>query len=215
MTNWTASLPDLGPETLRRLGALPVTRLPKGAILFGPGDSAKGFPVVLSGRIEVHLTGPSGREILLYAVDPGQSCIQTTLGLMGDEPYAAEAITATEAELVLIPRPLFMALIDQDALFRGHIMVTLARRMQDVTRLLERVAFGRVESRLAEALLDLARGDIVLATQAELAARIGSAREVISRRIDAFAREGWIETDRGEVRILQPEALRRLAASLV
>ena len=215
MADWTETFHDLSPEASQRLRALPALRLPKGAVLFAPGDSAKGFPVVLSGRIEVHLTGPSGREILLYAVEPGQSCIQTTLGLMGTEPYSAEAIAASEAELVVIPRPLFMALIDQDAAFRAHIMVTLARRMQDVTRLLERVAFGRVESRLAEALLDLARDDVVLSTQAELAARIGSAREVVSRRMDAFAREGWIKTDRGEVRILQPLALRQLAATLV
>ncbi|MCK7475756.1 MAG: cyclic nucleotide-binding domain-containing protein [Rhodopseudomonas palustris] len=51
--------------------------------MFRPGDAAQGFVVVLEGRVEVFLTGPTGREILLYAVEPGQGCVQTTLGLMG------------------------------------------------------------------------------------------------------------------------------------
>ncbi|MBN2630641.1 MAG: Crp/Fnr family transcriptional regulator [Rhodobacteraceae bacterium] len=214
MQHWTETLPDLSPAAARRLGALTPIRLNRGTVLFRPGDAVTGFPLVLSGRVEVFLTGPSGREILLYAVEPGQSCVQTTLGLMGGEPYSAEAITANDAELVLIPRPLFLALMDSDAAFRAHCMQTFARRMQDVTRLLERVAFGRIESRLALALLDLAEGSLVTATQAELAARIGSAREVVTRRLDAFARAGWVATDRGTVRLLDPQALRHVAARL-
>lgn len=197
-----------------RLAGLSPRTYPKGTVLFRPGEFASGFAVVLSGRVEVNLTGPSGREILLYAVEPGQSCVQTTLGLMGGEPYTGEAITVTDIEVVSIPKGLFQSMMDEDAGFRSFVFQSFARRMQDVTRLLERVAFGRVESRLAEALLELAKNDVVVATQAELAARIGSAREVVTRRIDAFAREGWIETERGEVRILVPDALRQLAASL-
>ena len=65
--------------------------------MFRPGDMAQGFVIVLSGRIEVRLTSASGREILLYAVEPGESCVQTTLGLMGGEPYSGEAVAATDA----------------------------------------------------------------------------------------------------------------------
>ncbi len=196
------------------LAALPERTVPRGNVLFQPGDPAQGFVVVISGRIEVYLTGASGREILLYAVEPGQSCVQTTLGLMGDEPYAGEAITATEARVVMIPKPLFQRLMNEDAGFRAFVFTSFARRMQDVTRLLERVAFGRIESRLALALLDLAEGNLVTATQAELAARIGSAREVVTRRLDAFARAGWVATDRGTVRLLDLPALRQVAAPL-
>lgn len=212
---WTDALPELAADARRALAALPARALPRGTPLFHPGDSAQGFVVVLSGRIEVFLTGPSGREILLYAVEPGQSCIQTTLGLMADEPYAGEAITATEAQVVLIPRALFLRLMDEEAAFRGFVLQAFARRMGDVTRLLERVAFGRIEARLAQALLDLAEDGVVQATQAELAARIGSAREVISRRLDAFARAGWVATDRGQVSLRDLPALRQLAATLL
>ncbi len=208
---WTNTVGGLSQEAARRLQALPEQTVPKGAVLFRAGDAAQGFVVVLQGRIEVHLTGPSGREILLYSVEPGQSCVQTTLGLMAGEPYSGEAFAATEAKVVMIPRPVFLQLIESEAAFRGFVLTALGRRMQDVTRLLEQVAFATIESRLAAALLDMAEADQVQATQAELAARIGSAREVVTRRLDAFQRAGWVETDRGTVRITDRLALEQAA----
>lgn len=209
---WDAAIPNLAPDHAAQLARLPTLVVPKGSILFRPGDPAKGFVLVLQGRIEVHLTGPTGREILLYAVEPGQSCVQTTLGLLGGELYTGEALAATDAQIVIIPKRMFLAQMDSDPGFRSFVLQAFARRMQDVTRLLERVAFGRVEGRLAGALLDLAEDLEVHATQVELAARIGTAREVVSRRLDAFSRAGWVETDRGSVRIINVLALRHLAS---
>ena len=206
-----AALPGLGAEDTARLDALVVQTLPRGARLFGPGERAAGFAVVLSGRVEVSLTGPSGREILLYAVEPGQSCIQSTLGLLGDEPYSGEAICAGEVRLALIPAGMFHGLMDRSEVFRGYVFRALAMRMNDMTMLLERVAFTRVEARLAQALLELAQGEAVEATHAELAARIGSAREVVSRRLEAMAKRGLVATDRGRVDLRDRAALRRLA----
>lgn len=215
MTAWTDSplLSGLdGParDTLARLAALDV---PKGAALFHPGDVAKGFVVVLSGRIEVYLTGPTGREILLYAVEPGESCVQTTLGLLGGEDYSGEAIAATDCRLVLIPRPTFLALMDGSEPFRHFVFAAFAQRMQGMMHVLERVAFTRVECRLAAELLHIAEGREVHATQAELATRIGSAREVVTRRLDQFASRGWVTTERGRVSLTDIPALRRLAAA--
>jgi CRP/FNR family transcriptional regulator len=208
---WTDTI-DLSAASRSALADLPARVVPKGTVLFRPGDRAEGFVIVLSGRIEVRLTGATGREILLYAVEPGESCVQTTLGLLGGEPYSGEAITTSEAEVVVIPRPLFLTLTDRDPGFRGFVLRAFGQRMGELTQLLERVAFGRVEVRLAEALLDLAAGDLVEATQAELAARIGSAREVVSRRLEAFERNGWVRVERGHVRLRQADELRRLAA---
>ena len=212
---WTATtgFAALAAEARARLDALLLLRLPKGTLMFHPGDAAQGFVVVLEGRVEVFLTGATGREILLYAVEPGQSCVQTTLGLMGGVDYTGEAITATDCHVVVIPKPLFLTLMDDSAPFRAFVFTAFATRMQDMMLLLERVAFQRVESRLAGALLALAREGQVNATQSDLATRIGSAREVISRRLDQFARRGWVRTDRGRVTLLDPAALRRIAAA--
>lgn len=213
--SWTtqAELGALNGAELASLAALSTQHVPRGTTLFHPGDPARGFVVVLSGRIEVFLTGPTGREILLYAVEPGQSCVQTTLGLLGGEEYTGEAITATDCDLIMIPKALFLSLMETAAGFRAFVFRAFAARMQSMTHLLERVAFQRVESRLASVLLDLAAGSAVHATHAELAARIGTAREVISRRLDAMAKRGLVETDRGVVRLMDVSALRRMAAS--
>ena len=209
-----AALPGLDDKDRARLDALPVQTLPRGARLFAPGDRAQGFAVVLSGRVDVSLTGPTGREILLYAVEPGQSCIQTTLGLLGDEPYSGEALCISEVTLTLIPAAQFHALMAGSDAFRSFVFRALALRMHDMTALLERVAFTRVEARLAQALLDLEIDGAVEATHAELAARIGSAREVVSRRLEALARRGFLTTDRGRVALRDRTGLQRLSLAV-
>lgn len=208
--DWTATLAS--PDLAARLAALPPRSLPAGTVLFRPGEPAQGFVVVLEGRIEVRLTAETGREVLLYAVEPGQTCVQTTLGLLGGEDYTGEAICATEVRAVLIPRALFTEAMDRDARFRAFVLTAFGRRMADVTRVMERVAFGRLEPRLAAALLGLAADGVVQATQAEIAARIGSAREVVSRHLSALSREGLIAVERGRIVLLDLPGLRQLAA---
>ena len=216
MTDWIKTAPGFGaldPAARNLLAPLVPMTLPRGAALFHPGDAAKGFVIVLAGRVEVFLTGSSGRDILLYAVEPGGTCIQTTLGLLGGEDYSGEAVTASDCRLVLIPKGEFLTLMDRSAPFRAFVFSAFAQRMQGMMHVLERVAFQRVESRLAAALLDRAEAGRVAATHQDLATAIGSAREVISRRLEAFARAGWVRTERGAVTLTDMPALRRLAAA--
>lgn len=214
MTDWPATalgLEGVLPETHARLRRIAPVTLPKGRILFSPGDAVQGFLILLSGRVEVFLTGPTGRDILLYAVEPGQSCIQTTLGLMGGEDYSGEAIVHSPCRAVLLPKPVFLSLMDNDPGFRQFVFNAFATRMQSMMHLLERVAFQRVESRLAACLLDRAVDGHLNATHAEIATMIGSAREVVSRRLDALARRGILRLERGVVHLLDPDTLSDIA----
>nr|WP_216665397.1 Crp/Fnr family transcriptional regulator [Pseudoruegeria sp. HB172150] len=205
----------LDPDTLRRLDRLTPAQASKGAVLFRPGDAVKGYVVVLEGRVGVYLVGPTGREILLYDVAPGESCIQSTLGLLGEEKYSAEAVVEADARVVLLPRVLFLELIDSAPGFRRIVFGALAQRLQNVMHILENVAFLKIEARLARYLLDHADGSgAVAATQAELARGIGSAREVISRRLDAMARQGLIRNERGRIEVTDPAGLRRLSEGM-
>ena len=180
--------------------------------MFRPGEAAKGFVLVLEGRIEVFLTSATGRDILLYAVEPGQSCVQSTLGLLGGEDYSGEAVVARDTRAVLIPKALFLSLMARSDAFRSLVFTAFAARMQGMMHLLERVAFGRIEARLAATLLSRAENGVIRATHQDLATAIGSAREVVSRRLEGFAAAGWIETGRGVVRLKNLAALRALAA---
>ncbi len=213
--NWTPEAPGfeaLETIAIDRLNQLSPMDVPKGTILFQPGDAVKGYVIVINGEIGVNLIGPTGRDILLYRVQPGQSCIQSTLGLMGGEAYSGEAIAETDARVVLMPRDLFLDLIDSSREFRRMVFAAFAERMQSMMHLLERVAFQKVEARLAAYLLEQSNAQGVLRmTQAELATAIGSAREVISRRLDALETRGCIIRERGQVTIKNPETLRQIA----
>lgn len=215
-SDWTEGVAGLGAldaESRTALGGLVPVDIARGTTIFRPGEMAQGFAVVLSGRIEVFLTGPSGREILLYAVEPGSSCVLTTLALLGGDTYGGEAITSRDTRVVVIPRAMFRRLMDSSAGFRAHVFTAFSTRMQDMMALLERVAFHRVEARLAAELLELAQDGEVRATHQELATRIGSAREVVSRRLDAMARAGLVATERGMVELRDRPGLARLAAA--
>ncbi len=212
-TELGARFADLDPASRDLLATLPVQSVRQGTVLFRAGEAARGFVLLFSGRIEVFLTGPSGRELLLYPVEPGGTCVQTTLGLLGGADYSAEAVAASDCRLTIIPRPLFLTLMERSAAFRSFVFAAFAGRMQDMMHVLERVAFHRIEARLAEVLLARAKDGAVEATHHDLATAIGSVREVVSRRLEAFTREGWITTERGLIHILTPDPLRRLAAS--
>ncbi|MCK4712090.1 MAG: Crp/Fnr family transcriptional regulator [Marinosulfonomonas sp.] len=212
---WVKSAPDLDrldADTAAQLNTLTPMDVPAGTVLFSPGDAVKGYVIVLRGRVSVSLTGASGREMLLYAVTPGQSCIQSTLGLMGGEDYTAEAVADENSRVVLMPKALFLQLLDTSPSFRSLIFAAFAGRMQTMMHLLEKIAFLRVECRLAAHLLERANPDGQLAaTHQELATAVGSAREVISRRLDAWSRRGWVKTTRGAVQITDADALKSVA----
>lgn len=214
MQDWTQTIGPLSDPARAALTALTAVTLPQGTQVFAPGAMAQGFPVILSGRVDVTLITAAGREILLYSVEPGQSCIQSTLGLMGGEGYSATATAITDLRAIIIPKPLFLRLLNDEAPFRTFVLRVFGQRMADLTRLLEQVAFGSVEARLAAALLEMATDGRVAATQAALAARIGTAREVVSRRLEGWAAAGLIVTGRGSVRLIDRDALRRIADSM-
>ena len=208
--SWTKDTTDIaGLDAPARalLDTLTPVEVPTGAVLFCPGEAVKGYVVMLSGRVDVHLIGPNGRDILLYQVAPGQSCIQSTLGLLGGEEYTGEATAAGAARLVLIPRDVFFALVDSSPGFRRLVFGAFAARMQDMMQLVENMSFMKVEARLAALVLDRAEGDVLRMTQADMATAIGSAREVVSRRLDRWAKAGLVTHGRGEVTILNRTGL--------
>ena len=215
MHNWlkqAAFLQGLDDEASGELAALKPMVVEKKTVLFRPGDAPAGFVIVLSGRIGVYLIGKSGRELLLYAVTPGETCVQTTLGILGGEPYGGEAIAETDCVVVNVPLALFRRLMDASPAFRGYVFRAFADRLGDVMHLLEQVAFVRIEQRLANALIERADGTgTVAATHQDLAAHIGSAREVVSRRLVAMADKDLIALERGQILVKDRAALEALS----
>jgi CRP/FNR family transcriptional regulator len=191
-----------------------VVYLPAGARVFEPGQHADNLLLLLSGTVRVQQRSESGREVFLYRVNAGESCVLTTACMLADEDYAAEGLTETEVEAVVIPRRLFDDLAARSEVFRTFIFRAYSRRIADLFSLIDDIVFQRVDVRLAARLLDLAQDGTVHATHQVLAVELGTAREVISRTLGEFQRRAWVEQARGEIRILDREGLERLARSV-
>ncbi|MGC2774277.1 MAG: Crp/Fnr family transcriptional regulator [Bradyrhizobium sp.] len=189
-----------------------IVELPEGSRIFGPGQAPESFLMLLDGTIRVQQTSESGREIVLYRVQAGESCALTTACLMGYEDYQAEGIAETTIRAVAVPRMLFDRLIASSREFRQFVFTAFSRRVTNLFRVIEEVAFQRIDVRLAQKLLELAGSkQHIAATHQDLANELGSAREVISRQLTEFARRGWLRVARGTVEITDGPALSRLA----
>ena len=187
--------------------------LPAGATVFAPGVPAQSFLLVLDGTVRVQQVSPtSGREIVLYRVTGGETCIMTTACLLSDEAYAAEGVTETEVTAVGIPKAAFEEAVARSPGFRRLVFADYAQRISDLMHVVEEVAFERLDKRLAQRLLDLAGADgAVLATHQDLAAELGTAREVVGRQLKELERRGWVSVARGRIALVEPGRLRTLA----
>lgn len=201
----------LAPATARLLDDLTPVDIAAGATLFSPGRACQGFVIVLDGAVRVTLTSSSGRSLLLYRVGPGETCVQTTLCLTAGRSYSAEGVTEKPTRLIVIPRARFESLMRAED-FRAFVFERFGARLDDMTRVLETIAFTRIDARLAQALLDRAdAAGEVTATHQQLADDIGSAREVVSRQLKVFTREKLVEAGRGALVLRDAAALRALA----
>lgn len=176
-------LAALEAETRRILGhGTGPRRAPAGTVLFAPGASVEAFVLLLDGTVRVQRVSESGRQIVRYRIEPGESCILTTSCLIGGTAYTAEGVAERDIEAVALPRPLFERALVTSPVFRRFVFDAFARRVADLFHVIDEIAFRRVDLRLADRLLARAgEGSHVAATHQALAEDLGTAREVVSR----------------------------------
>ena len=193
-------------------GAKEVT-LPRNTVVFHQGDQCSNYLLVLDGAVKVLSRAENGREIVLYRLGAGDSCVLTTSCLFGNVPYPAEGITESEVTALALPAAAFKNAIRESEAFRTLVFQTFTDHLAGVIGLLEEVAFGRLDGRLARYLLEHAdsEGAIKITHQA-LATELGSAREVISRHLKDFDGRGLLTTQRGSLLLRDREALENLVA---
>jgi CRP/FNR family transcriptional regulator len=191
-----------------------IVALPAGTVIFGPGKAPENLLLLLEGTVRVQQVSENGREIVLYRVQAGESCVLTTACLLAYEDYLAEGLAETAIQAVAIPRSVFEDLIARSSLFRRFVFTAYSKRITDLFVVIEEVAFKRIDIRLAQKLLELGRssGHVHL-THQQLATELGSAREVISRQLHEFQRRGWVSATRGDVRLTNSQALEDFAAA--
>ena len=208
-----AGLDGLGVETRHTLAAeAPSVALPAGTVVFRPGSPCERFLFVLDGSVRVQMIGESGREIVLYRVAGGDSCVLTTACLLAHEPYPAEGVAETAVRARVLPAAGFERLMGMDAAFRRFVFAAYGSRIAGLLALVQEVAFRRVDLRLARLLL--AHGPEVAMTHERLATELGTAREVVSRQLKEFERRGLVRLGRGGLAVVDAAALGNLADRL-
>lgn len=188
----------------------PMITLAAGQPVFEEATQCAHFPLVLEGRIRVRKVSPQGKELLLYRVEAGGSCILTSGCLLGEGNYTASAITETPVRMRAMPRTLFLEMLDRVPEFRHEVFALFAVRMTELMLLVDAVAFQRLDQRLANRLLG--HGRILQVSHQQLALELGSVREIISRLLGEFAQRGALRLGRGRIEILDAAMLRRIAA---
>ncbi|MGC2047530.1 MAG: Crp/Fnr family transcriptional regulator [Gallionella sp.] len=183
--------------------------LPAGTVVFDENQPCQGFPLLLSGSIRVIKAAPNGRELMLYQVMPGESCILTSSCLLGHTRYHARGIADQALEMVLLPPATFQFLIGTHEAFRSYVFHLFSDRLTDLMQLVSAVAFQKLDQRLANLLIN--KPNPIHATHQALADELGSAREIVSRLLKGYAEQGWVKLGREQIEITDKPSLKKLA----
>lgn len=213
----TASLPILsrvGEELAREIREnASLARIPAGQDVFTPGDRVGSIPLLISGSVRVYQIGETGREVTLYRFRPGESCVLTANSILSSQLFPAIATVEEEAEALMVPAEAFDRWVRQHDVWRDFVFDLVSQRLASVMTIVDDVAFRRLDARVAELLLDrAAHANPVRITHQEIAAELGSSREVISRIIEDFAKRGLVIAERGSIQVRDLEKLRGQSA---
>jgi len=182
---------------------------PAGQQLFYPGSQCENYLLVLTGAVKVQIMSNNGREVLLYHVRSGDSCVLTTSCLLSGDCYPAEGISESEVQAFAMSSHAFYRCMEQSAFFREFVFKNFSSRLAKLISRMETVVFDTIDQRICKVLLET--GEKVIAkTHHELAYELGTAREVVSRHLKNFENYGWISLKRGTVDIINREALSRI-----
>lgn len=192
-------------ETLLSAGVR--VALAKGQYAFGMGSMCESFLLLTEGSVRV-ATSMEDRRLLLYRVSRGESCILTTSCIMGGEKYPADGIIESDAVAIALPEKAFHRLLQAAPPFREFVFSTFSSRIANFVRLLQEVAFKKLDRRIAKHLLGLQTESI---THQAIASELGTVREIVSRILKSFESDGLIALSRNRVSIVDRSRLEAVA----
>jgi CRP/FNR family transcriptional regulator len=194
------SFPTLDPHDPALRGDLvarPLVHWEPGKVLVRDGDSCSAAPLVLGGSLQVSKTTGGAKQIRLYSIGPGECCPLTSSCLLGGDAFPATVSAEAATEAVLVPSELFVSLVGRSPSFRRLVFGQFTRRLGSVIELVEALAFRQLDERLTEFLVKEQCDRRLGLTHQEIADRLGTSREVVSRLLKEFEAKGWLVTHRG------------------
>lgn len=187
--------------TAELLSASTRKNFPAEALIYSEGDSCSAIAFILSGEIRVFKTGGSGREITLYDIGRGETCILNASCILAGMSYPANAVTVRGGEMMLVPARDFRRFIGEYETMRNFVFDLLSHRLSSVMALIEEVAFGKMDARLLDYLKEKSDNGKLLATHQKIADDLGTSREVVSRLLKDFERKEILTLSRNLIRL--------------
>jgi len=169
--------------------------------VYSEGDTCSSIAFLLSGEIRVYKTGENGREITLYELGPGETCILNASCILSNTSYPANAVTLSDCDVILIPAPDFRRLMGSSMEMREFVFKVLADRLSSVMALVEEVTFARMDERLMDYLVEKSDNGKLVTTHQKIASDLGTSREVVSRLLKDFERKGRLTLSRNLIQI--------------
>jgi len=213
---WQQYFPELAsPDTAlqRAMESARLLEVPHGSPVFHAGARCETYILVVQGQIRVQVIGEGGREVVLYRVQPGQSCVLTTCCLLSGETYPAEGHTEGAVRALVFDKTDFDRALDTAPAFRRLVFLNLGQRIAQVITRMEDVTFRPVAQRLARLLLAQARtGTTVNSTHQAIGVELGTAREVVSRHLKRLEAAGVVRLGRLVIEITDRARLEGVAA---
>ncbi len=183
----------------------------KDTVLFKPGDHCRLFLIVLEGSVRVELTARQGRDTTLYRINSGESCVLTTTSLLNSEKYYAQGITETEVTALAITTASFNNVLLEYPLFMQYVLSDYSKKVSLLFVLIDRLTSNNILSNVANFLYENKDEDNTLTIkQSALAREIGTAREVVGRKLIELEKSNVIRRERSEIKIVDLNKLEEI-----
>jgi len=213
----------LREEELKRIRAIAsLKQVWKKEVLFSEGEEAKGFYVILSGKVKLYKISPEGKEQILHVVSAPDAFAEAALFLEGSYPAFAEALS--DGQLLFFPKRDFIQLIEKNPQLSINMIVSLSHYLRRFASLIEELSLKEVSSRIAKYLIDLSLKlskegkspkEVELdLSKTQLASKLGTISETLSRTLAKMKTKGIIDVKKNKILILNREALEELASGL-
>lgn len=190
-------------EELLQFGT--VKTFPVDYALLEESGAIRSIPIVLKGSLKVMRTEEDGREILLYYILPGESCIMSFLAGLNDDTSKVKAIVDEEAEVLLIPIDKASELARSNPQWVDFIFKLYHKRFEELLNVVNALAFKKLDTRILDALhkkVATAKSQELRLTHQQLADELGTSREVISRILKQMENEKLVSLSRNKIVVL-------------
>jgi len=190
-------------KRLMELGS--VREFERGAVLLEENAYIRSLPLVISGSIRVMRTDEEGREILLYYIQAGESCIMSFLGGLHHDRSRIRAIVDENAEVLIVPAEHISSLVREQPEWLDYIFRLYQKRFEELLDAVNAVAFKRMDQRLADFLhrrSEVVKSNVLEITHEQIAQELGTARVVVSRLLKEMEHENLLKLGRGKIELV-------------